>query len=430
MIKLINAALVSLSFFLMIINVEAQNTSDTAQPTSIDNNKDSRFRMGGYGEILYQRMDYGANPKATEKGSISEERAVFSLPRMVLSFDYDFAPDLLFSTEIEFEKGGTGSAMEIEYEEFGEYETEVEKGGEVVLEQFHLTKRFSDAFNLRAGHFILAFGQINQRHLPFDYFTSIRPEGETTILPSTWHETGFELFGHFSNWTYQFQVVNGLDANGFSSANWIKAGRQTKFEDVKATNLAYVGRLEYRGIQGLNIGASLYTGKSADNVAKPETMKGINGRVTIYSAHANLKTGSWIARANYLKGNLTDAARISKINSSLSSASQTSRTPVAEGVLNYGAELGYNVMKFFPQEKSRLYPFARYEYYNTMEDVEESQIADLRFKKEVFTFGVNYFLKSNVALKLDYSMRKIDGGNFNDENTVGLAVVFSGMFVK
>jgi len=43
---------------------------------------------------------------------------------------------------------------------------------------------------------------------------------------------------------------------------------------------------------------------------------------------------------------------------------------------------------------------------------------------------LNYFLKSNVAVKLDYSMRKIDGGKFNDENTLGLAVVFSGMFIK
>lgn len=428
MIKQITVG-IGLSLMLMLsANVKGQKINNEIPAKNAS--KTSRFHVGSYGEILYQRMDYGPNYKATDNGSESDERALFNLPRLVLSLDYDFAPDLTFSTEIEFENGGTGSAMELEYDEFGEYETEVEKGGEVVLEQFHLTKRFSSAFNLRAGHFILALGQINQRHLPMDFFTTVRPEGETALIPSTWHETGFEMFGYFSSWSYHFQVVNGLDANGYSSKNWVKEGRQTKFEDVKATNLAYVGRLEYHGIQGLNLGASLYTGKSADNIAKPKIMKGIDGRVTIFSVHGDLKTGPWIARANYLKGNLTDAAKISLINGSLSSASQNSRTPVAKGVLNYAAEVGYNVMRFFPQVKTRLYPFARYEYYNTMEDLDKSQIADLRFKREVYTVGLNYFMKSNVALKLDYSMRKIDGGNFHDENTLGFAVVFSGIFVK
>lgn len=418
-----------------ILIVFALQTQLKAQPESTKDHlrsqkTDSKFRMGGYGEILYQRMDYGPNPKATANGSKSENRAVFSLPRLVLNLEYDFTPDLTFSTEIEFEKGGTGSAMEIEYEEFGEYETEIEKGGEIVLEQFHLTKRFSNAFNVRAGHFILALGQVNQRHLPTDFFTSIRPEGETAFMPSTWHETGFEFFGQINDWSYQLQIVNGLDANGFSSGNWIRGGYQTKFEDVKATNLAYIGRIEYRGWQGLNLGASYYTGKSSENVAKPETMNGIDGRVSLLSLHARYKDGPWLARANYLQGNLSDAEEISRINNSLSNNSQNSRTPVAKGALSYGAEVGFNILKFFPQYKTKLYPFVRYEYYNTMEQVEASQIADARYKKEIYTLGVNYFLKSNVAVKLDYAMRKIDGGNFNDENTLGLAVVFSGIFLK
>ena len=418
----------TLILFVLQIQVKAQFKKDREQQKT--QKTESKFRMGGYGEILYQRMDYGANQKASEFGSLNENRAVFSLPRLVLSLDYDFTPSLSFSTEIEFEKGGTGSAMELEYEESGEYEVEIEKGGEVVLEQFHLTKRFSNAFNVRAGHFILGIGQINHRHLPTDYFGTVRPEGETAILPSTWHETGVEFFGRISDWSYHLQIVNGLDANGFSSSNWIKAGRQTKFEDVKATNLAYVGRVEYHGVQGLNIGASIYTGKSADNVAKSGIMDGLDGRVTIYSAHANLKTGSWIARANFLKGNLTDATRISAINGRLSSNSQYPRTIVAEGALNYGGEVGYNIMRFFPQVKTKLYPFARYEYYNTMEDLASSQVADPRFNREVYTFGLNYMMQSNVAIKLDYAMREIDGGSFNDENTFGLAVVFSGIFLK
>ena len=48
---------------------------------------------------------------------------------------------------------GTGSAQEKEFTEGGEWEMEVEKGGEVELEQFWIQKFFSCAFNIRAGQY-------------------------------------------------------------------------------------------------------------------------------------------------------------------------------------------------------------------------------------------------------------------------------------
>ena len=45
------------------------------------------------------------------------------------------------------------------------------------------------AFNVRAGHLIVPMGLTNAHHEPINFFGTSRPEGETTIIPSTWHET-------------------------------------------------------------------------------------------------------------------------------------------------------------------------------------------------------------------------------------------------
>ena len=101
------------------------------------------------------------------------------------------------------------------YEENGEYETEIEKGGEVALEQFHISYLMNKHLNFRFGHMIVPVGLTNAHHEPLNFFGVYRPEGETTILPSTWHETGVALFGDLGNFDYELQVVSGLDPQGF-----------------------------------------------------------------------------------------------------------------------------------------------------------------------------------------------------------------------
>lgn len=69
----------------------------------------------------------------------------------------------------------------------------MEKGGEVAIEQFHITRLIVPQFNIRAGHIIVPVGLTNAHHEPINFFGTYRPEGETTILPSTWHENGLEF---------------------------------------------------------------------------------------------------------------------------------------------------------------------------------------------------------------------------------------------
>ena len=164
-----------------------------------DRKKQEEFRMtvGGYGEAVYTRNFFSDNylrytqPEKYANGSHGR----FDLPHVVIYLGFDFGKGWSMGTEIEFEHGGLEAAVEIEEEEAGEYETEIERGGEVALEQFWIQKSFCPAANIRLGHIIMPMGDTNQHHMPTEFFGVYRPEGENTILPCTWHETSISFLG-------------------------------------------------------------------------------------------------------------------------------------------------------------------------------------------------------------------------------------------
>ena len=84
-----------------------------------------RFTIGGYGEVTAKHcwysnnyLRYGKNPEKYANDHYGE----FDLPHVVIYMGYDFGHGWSVGTEIEFEHGGTESAVEIEEEEGGEYE--------------------------------------------------------------------------------------------------------------------------------------------------------------------------------------------------------------------------------------------------------------------------------------------------------------------
>lgn len=227
--------------------------SVSAQEETGDNDTYEKFRVGGYGEMVANFKDYGINRYWGNKiGNTKTNRNTISIPRFVVAFDYKFTPKWVLGAEIEFESGGTGAAYELENSENGDYETEIEKGGEVALEQFHITRLILPEINVRVGHLIVPVGLTNSHHEPVNFFGTSRPEGETKIIPSTWHETGLELFGTlgkgWATFDYQAMVVTGLNANGFDRKTWAGSGKTSIFEYDNFTSPAYVARVDYRGV--------------------------------------------------------------------------------------------------------------------------------------------------------------------------------------
>ena len=435
-----------IAFGAILGGVSAQNSTGDTKEVQSEYAGFKTFRFGGYGEILANFMDYGVNRfSGISYGSVRENRNSISIPRFVLAFDYKFNPKWILGAEIEFEAGGTGMAIELENSENGEYETEVEKGGEVALEQFHITRLILPAFNVRVGHVIVPVGLTNTHHEPINFFGTSRPEGETSILPSTWDETGIEFYGTFghrySRFSYQALVVAGLNPNGFDRDTWVAGGKQGLFETDNFTSPAYVGRLNYEGVPGLRIGGSVYyCADAARNADKKQTYSSIgDAQVRIFTGDAQYRNRYFIARGNVVYGNLENSAGISAANGRLSNKSPYSRlTPIAKNAVSYAAEAGLNIQAFFNNKKKVpvIYPFARYEYYNPQEKGEGGLTMDERCQVSMWTAGLNWYPLPNLVMKADYTTRQIGtakmfgSSSYNSENEFSICIAYVGWFVK
>lgn len=428
--------------FLLTI-ILTTNAVMAAEPDTLGYN---RFRFGGYGEMVANFKDYGINRFYGHKeGNAKQNHNTISIPRFVLAFDYKFTPKWILGAEIEFEYGGTGTSYELENTENGEYETEVEKGGEVALEQFHITRLIVPEFNIRAGHLIVPVGLTNAHHEPINFFGSSRPEGETTIIPCTWHETGIEFLGKFgkdyATFDYEAMIVTGLNANGFDRNKWVRGGKQGLFEGDNFTSPAYVARLNYTGVPGLRLGGSIYycpnTGANSDKLITYDEIGRIP--VTIYSLDAQYSNKYVTARANYLSGNIAHADQLGAKNGKLSNKSGYSRTtPIAKRAVSYNAEVGLNLKSIVGGGKNFpvIYPFAQYEYYNSQEKGEGMDVMDARCQVSKWNFGLNWRALPNLVVKADYTTRQIGTakvfgtGNYNSENEFGIGIAYIGWFFK
>lgn len=403
----------------------------------------SKFRLGSYGEMVASFKDFGIN-RFQKDGASRDHRNTIAIPRFVLAMDYKFTPKWILGTEIEFESGGTGTAYELENKENGEYETEVEKGGEVALEQFHLTRLIIKEFNIRVGHMVLPVGMVNAHHEPINFFGTERPESETSILPSTWHETGISFFGTFGKGrgltTYQTMIVAGLNANGFDRDEWVAGGKQGFFETDNFTSPAYVGRVDYLGINGLRTGVSLYYCRNTvSNADKPQTYAAY-GRVplTIFTWDAQYRNRYVTARANLIYGHLGNSKAVNERNGMLQGSSPYSRlTPVAKNALSYGAEVGFNIGNIFKIKNCpTIYPYARYEYYNPQKSIQKPYNPDNRLEVSQWSAGVNWFALPNLVVKADYRTRQIGTskvfgkGQYNSENEFSIGIAYIGWFIR
>lgn len=415
--------------------VTAQSVADTAGY--------SKFRFGGYGEIVASFKDYGIN-RFQQGGVTKERRNTIAIPRFVLAMDYKFTPKWILGAEIEFEAGGTGAAYEIENSENGEYETEIEKGGEVALEQFHLTRLIVPAFNVRVGHMIVPFGLTNTHHEPINFFGTVRPESETVMLPCTWHETGLSLFGSFGRghgaFDYQAMVVAGLNANGFDRDTWIAGGKQGFFETDNFTSPGYVARVDYRGVPGLRAGVSFYYCNDAGANSDKSQTYAAEGRipVTMASLDGQYRDRYVTVRANLVYGHVGNSAAVNGKNNKLPGASPYSRLlPVAKNALSYGVEAGFNLGNTIGvRSMPVIYPFVRYEYFNPQKSVASPATADRRLEVSKWCVGVNWYALPNLVVKADYSNRQtgtsdpFGSGRYNSENEVSIGIAYIGWFIK
>ena len=375
------------------------------------------FSVSGYGIINYANFDWELDPN---------RRAAIDVERFVVAPKYNINDTIRLEAEIEFEHGGTGSTMEFDkFEEFGEFETEIEKGGEIIVEKLAAVFSVQPALNFRVGHIIVPVGLVAKRHLPQHYFTTTRPEVEAHLIPTIWHETGVELFGSLGSLKYQAQIINGLDSTGFSSRHWIVRGHQLRFETVNAETPAFVGRLDYAFNENATVGISGYFGDTAANRPKPDV--DFDAHVGIVSLHGFYEVNAVKVRGLFLWGALQNADKLSKVNRTLSNNLNVKRTPIGSSAIGWSVEAGYDVLSFFRTAKTSSHVldlFARYDYYDTMASVEGTIFDNPRWERSTWTLGINYHAHPQLVFKSHYSLRRLATKDKNKENTFAVGFGF------
>jgi hypothetical protein len=336
--------------------------------------------IGGYGEMYY------ANPEGKDDFA--------DVYRFVTYFGYKFNDWVILNVEIEFEHGATA-----------------EDGGEVAIEFMYLDFLLNDKASLRVGNVLVPMGQINLRHEPTLFNTVQRPEVENKLIPSTWHENGALLYGRFDSVGIEYTtgVINALNVNSDHTKtpdnSWIRQGRQGSHAKAPF-DPAFVGRVDYTGINGLVVGASVYYGGGSN--LKNDVANDVSGlTTTMFDVHARYNNGPFSAYGLYTQTNLDGAEKLS------SSAVEKGSGYYVNASYDVGEVIGLNY---------KLPLFAQYENYNPVEKTVDGLNED-KYQTEIVTIGMNFFPVDQAVVKVDYAMKDVNG---KDEDTfsVGIGFIF------
>lgn len=336
--------------------------------------------IGGYGELLYQSFD-----SQRDDGARSGRTDTFDVLRGVVYFGYKFNDRWLLNTEIEYEHAGSEVSVEFAYIDY----------------------LWRPEMNVRGGLVLIPMGFLNELHEPTVFLGARRPDIESVIIPSTWREGGFGLFGDLGPFTYRTYIVDGLRGAGFTSGG-LRGGRQ-KGNQARAEDWAWVGRLDFAGASGLLVGGSAYVGDSGQE---------LNADVgtEIFEGHLEWRWRGLEFRALGVQASLDDVA---DLNAALG---LTGNRSVGEKLQGYYLQLGYDVLA--GHGELSLTPYARWETYNTQDEVPAGFVANPANDVESLTLGVAFQPLDQIILKVDHQDYKNAAGTGVDQINVLLGWIF------
>jgi len=418
------ALVLGLNFFLPSEIFGSQDSIPGTSPV----NSTKRMNLGGYGAMNYYHFNWQTD--SSKRDAIDHEFFVAEL-------DYLWTDKIRLHTEIEFEHGGTGASLEFDrFEEFGEFEYEISKGGEVFVEEMYLEFDVLKKCTLQVGRIPVPFGNSFDRREPTDYPTAVYSEMEGTILPTTWTENGIMFSGKLGmkqNWTFHLGMINGLDGSAFNSANWIKRGIQKRFELVNAESFAFTGRLDFSADQKLKLGVSLYGGNTTGNRPKPDLQ--VDTPLGIGDFHVQYKPKWANFTGMFFYGALGNSEALTNANRNLSNNLNVKRTPVAAAAIGGFLEtevplISKNRDDADEDPYSALSVYGRVDYYDTMFRTQGDVFNNPRWERISFSIGGVWKIIPEVQIKAQYIARtvgapaptSVDGGKL--ENTIILGFAF------
>lgn len=360
-----------------------------------ENPAEGRTSIGGYGEINYNNY------------KDSEKRDEFDLQRFILFIGHRFSERTRLYSEIEFEHA---------FVEGGE------DSGEIALEQAYIEQRLTDtgSANLRAGLFLLPIGFINEHHEPPVFYGVERNEVETRIIPTTWREIGFALQGHVGNGLeYNTGVSTTPDASLYDNASTGFRTMRTNGSQVTANDFGFFASLNYRGVLGLLLGGSVWSGNTAQNGQGKNgpnpTLEGANANLTTWELHARYAVGGWDLRALYTQVHIDDTAAIN----AAAGVPLGSDNAVGESMYGWYVEAAHI---FSLKNDKAIAPFVRYAKYDTQKEVAAGYTINPLNNEQVVTAGLNFYVHPQVVLKVD--VQDYDTDDTKDRFDFGIGWMF------
>ena len=374
--------------------VEADTASEGFGPAA---SKVYRVRqgvsIGGYGEALYQ--NYGTE---REDGVASGRTDEIDYLRAVVYFGYKFNDRVLFNSEVEFEHASTG----------GE--------GEVSVEFAYLDYRLSPSFGFRGGLLLAPMGFVNELHEPPTFLGTTRPETERQVIPSTWRENGVGAFGTLGDFSWRAYLMAGFDATGYS-ASGIRGGRQSGSRSL-AEDWGVVGRVDWTGVPGLQLGGSAYAGDAGQGATLPsDPAVVVDARTTILEGHAEYRRGGLELRALVARSTIDDAAQVNELNGLAGDES------VGEEGLGWYLQGGFDILRLARTEQ-QLIPYLRYERLDTQHDVPAGFTRNPANDRTITSLGAMWKPIPQVALKADYQWHSNEAETGVNQLNVNLGYLF------
>ena len=237
-----------------------------------------------------------------------------------------------------------------------------------------------------------------------------RPFVDTVIVPTTWFDVGAGVHGAVGRgWRYRAYVVAPLNALEFTADEGLRGGRQ-KGSEANVRNVAYTGRLEYLGIRGLTVGASVWTGESSFAVPRLDTT------VTVGEVDARYRRDRLELRGQFAHVRIADTGRL---NDSLARTIGVSPN-IASAMRGFYGEAGYRIWNAgAPRD---LVAFARYENFDTQFRMPDGFEPLKEFDRDAWVTGITYYPDPDVAVKADYTFLRNQSGLFPNRHLLNLGL--------
>jgi hypothetical protein len=323
--------------------------------------------LTSYGEINYNRPTH------------ANQNTQVDVRRFVLGYQHRFDEKTKVVTELEVEHAVSSA----------------DDPGEVEVEQAYIERQVTPVWSARAGLFLMPVGLLNENHEPTAFYGVERNFVETAIIPSTWREGGFQVVGNFDNGlTVQGGLTTGFDLNKWDATS--TEGRESPLGSIhqelalaKGHDLAAFGAANWRGIPGLLIGGSLFSGQATQAQAADKA------RITLWDIHARWTPGRWDFSSVYARGTISNTA-------ALNAALVGNPTLIPKSFDGFYVQGAYKV---WSHDDYVLSPFLRWEQFNTAKsyaDLGPGLTPDAARAERVVTVGANLQVSQGVVLKADY----------------------------